>query len=101
MQLAPPLPFLAVATDKGYFSPSERACEGHAPLVANSRRRLGSGEDHSYFVCRRFESCHASERLRVAQLVEQLNTVIANSLHGLASPAFFGRGVEFGYFWVT
>jgi hypothetical protein len=44
-----PASSLAVVRDKGYFTP--RLCpEGPTTPVDDSRRRFGSGVDHSYFV---------------------------------------------------
>ncbi len=45
-----PASSLAVATDKGYFTPSiSDVPEGLTPLAADSRHQFGSGVDHSYF----------------------------------------------------
>src|SRR5262249_6598311 len=49
--------------------------EGYAALVAPSRRRFGSGVDHSYFASnargRRFDSCHAPKWGACSSVVER------------------------------
>lgn len=85
-----PASSLAVAIDKGYFSPTHSEIpEGLTPLVAQSRRRFGSGVDHSYFALtargRRFDSCLAPVCGAGSSAVERLRTVIARSLHGQSS----------------